>query len=139
MVTKNACCILMYRGYVLMVRERHNKKWTVPGGGKDAGETDFEAMAREYREETGMRLPQLRQYKKVLYGFMGHTAIFIADNTYVNINGFRPNNEIDGIGWVPLQSLLRYNFSWFPSSAGLHEVRGVAQNSFRFLRKNGYL
>jgi ADP-ribose pyrophosphatase YjhB (NUDIX family) len=38
---------------VLLVRERHDGTWTLPGGWADVGETPSEAARREVREESG--------------------------------------------------------------------------------------
>ena len=38
---------------VLLVRERSDGRWTLPGGWADAGETPSEAARREVREESG--------------------------------------------------------------------------------------
>jgi len=40
-------------GRVLLVHERHDGKWSLPGGWADAGETPSEAVIREVREEAG--------------------------------------------------------------------------------------
>lgn len=41
------------RGQVLVVREKNNSSWNLPGGGMDYGETEREALARELCEEVG--------------------------------------------------------------------------------------
>jgi ADP-ribose pyrophosphatase YjhB (NUDIX family) len=38
---------------ILLVRERSNGKWTLPGGWVDVGESPSEAVVREVREESG--------------------------------------------------------------------------------------
>ena len=46
--------ILDERGYVLMVREKNNPNWNLPGGGMDYGEDDKTALKRELLEEVGL-------------------------------------------------------------------------------------
>ena len=41
---------------ILLVQNPHSKRWELPGGGVEADETDQEALAREFTEETGMLL-----------------------------------------------------------------------------------
>jgi len=43
-------------GEVLLVKERSDGRWTLPGGWADAGETPAEAVEREVWEESGYRV-----------------------------------------------------------------------------------
>lgn len=40
-------------GKILMVKEKNNPSWNLPGGGMDYGESEREALARELFEEVG--------------------------------------------------------------------------------------
>ena len=46
---------------ILMVREKGNRDYSLPGGGADRGESRKEAAMRELREETGM-MPLSAEY-----------------------------------------------------------------------------
>ncbi|HQP31994.1 MAG TPA: NUDIX domain-containing protein, partial [Deltaproteobacteria bacterium] len=48
--------ILNERGEVLLQRRRDSGLWGVPGGAVEIGETAFEALKREVREETGLEV-----------------------------------------------------------------------------------
>jgi ADP-ribose pyrophosphatase YjhB (NUDIX family) len=43
------------RGAVLLVRERSDGFWTLPGGWADVGETPSQAVTREIEQESGIR------------------------------------------------------------------------------------
>jgi 8-oxo-dGTP pyrophosphatase MutT (NUDIX family) len=56
----NASCIVLSDAYVLFV-VRLDGKLALPGGTVERGETDWKAMAREWSEETGMKLPKSKE------------------------------------------------------------------------------
>lgn len=61
----------------LMCKRRSDRRWTTPGGRKDRSDVnDFATMKREFREETGHRLPRLDRVNKLSYN--GHTAVYVA-------------------------------------------------------------
>jgi 8-oxo-dGTP diphosphatase len=55
-----------------LVVQEHNKKWELPGGGLDWGESVETGLAREIREEMGLAILQMA--KKPSYFFTGVTA-----------------------------------------------------------------
>lgn len=54
--TLGALCFLEHDGRVLVLRQRHRRGWTLPGGLVDRGEDAAAAVCREVREETGLRI-----------------------------------------------------------------------------------
>ncbi|MEV0107216.1 NUDIX domain-containing protein [Nocardia sp. NPDC050799] len=44
------------QGRILLIRRSDNGKYSVPGGGLEAGETVVQAVVREVREETGIEV-----------------------------------------------------------------------------------
>lgn len=41
------------KGRVLVVKEKNNSNWNLPGGGMDYGEDEYQALKRELHEEVG--------------------------------------------------------------------------------------
>lgn len=57
-------CIIEIGGRVVVVRRLNPPPgWALPGGFVDYGETVEEAVRREMREETGLELEDLRQFR----------------------------------------------------------------------------
>ena len=54
--TVGALCFIEHQGRVLMLRQRHRRGWTLPGGLIDRGENAEQAVVREVREETGLAI-----------------------------------------------------------------------------------
>ncbi len=55
-----SACIRDRQGRVLLQRRDDNGLWGFPGGGQNLGESAPQAMVREVREETGLRVEPLR-------------------------------------------------------------------------------
>jgi len=45
-------------------KRRDNKKWTIPGGGADKGESALKCAIRELEEETGLKIKKLNYWGK---------------------------------------------------------------------------
>lgn len=92
-------------------REKHlGGMWEFPGGKKETGESDPEALKRELREELHLPVQVDQQIHKVRHSYSDRT---------VEIRFFRcsiPNNhspepiECDELKWVPPQDLDNYSF-----------------------------
>jgi len=54
--TVGALCFVEHEGRVLVLRQRHRRGWTLPGGLVNRGETAVQAVEREVGEETGLRI-----------------------------------------------------------------------------------
>lgn len=68
--------ILTCRGKLLLERRRDSDTWGLVGGGVKKRETELQAIAREIREELGIRIPQDRFTKLGVYGEPGRIAAF---------------------------------------------------------------
>lgn len=94
------------RGRLLLVRERSDGGWTLPGGWADPGETAAESVAREVREESGVavRVTKLvavldsdRQGHQPPIAFAAYKLLFLC----TPLAGERgdPDHEIAEVGW----------------------------------------
>lgn len=50
--------ILIKDNNILLVKDIWGKRWGLPGGGIDPNESEEEALAREFKEETGITIAQ---------------------------------------------------------------------------------
>jgi 8-oxo-dGTP pyrophosphatase MutT (NUDIX family) len=115
----NASIILISRGRILCVREMSGK-WTLPGGKIETDERPFHAAKREFYEETGNMLPDLRLEDKTFNKYdyvhrnssitriyIGHTDTpdlhFIIENT---------NGETNALKYLTLDEIMsgEYDF-----------------------------
>ncbi len=97
----------VFRGEeILLVRERSDGKWTLPGGWADVGEAPSEAIAREVREESGyeVRVTKLlavfdkRKHQHPPEPFYVYKLFFECE-----VTGGTPalSDETDGVEFVP--------------------------------------
>jgi 8-oxo-dGTP diphosphatase len=54
--TVGALCMIEHDGHLLMLRQRHRRGWTLPGGLVNRGESAEHAVVREVREEVGLQI-----------------------------------------------------------------------------------
>jgi ADP-ribose pyrophosphatase YjhB (NUDIX family) len=95
---------------ILLVRERSEGLWTLPGGWVDAGEAPSVAVEREVREESGYCVKAVKLvalYDRDKQGHPPHPfhiykLLFLCDL----VNG-EPvhSHEIDGVGFFPIDQL----------------------------------
>ena len=95
--------ILYKAGKILMVRDRYEDFWTLPGGKVEPAETKRQAVKREMREE----LPLVSFVNLKFYGeFFGvtphsHQALVVTVFTAQYVGGkIKPHAEITDSKWV---------------------------------------
>jgi 8-oxo-dGTP pyrophosphatase MutT (NUDIX family)/phosphohistidine phosphatase SixA len=103
---------------VLLVHRPRYDDWSFPKGKLDPGEGEHIAAVREVEEETGLRIRLGPALPPQVYAVGNGTARpklvhywggrVVGDD---DVSGYRPNDEIDQVAWVPLdkaESLLDY-------------------------------
>lgn len=87
----------------VILRDRSNKKWMIPGGKIERGETPFQGMKREFYEEVGQKLPLLE--KQLKFDFPRYnTRVYIGlSNSKIN---FRENDEANAIHFASVDDLM---------------------------------
>ena len=69
-------CIIVWDGKLLLERRRDSDTWGLVGGGCKKWEEPVQAMAREVREELGLRIKPDRFQKLKVYGEPGRIAAY---------------------------------------------------------------
>ena len=69
-------CIIVWDGKLLLERRRDSDTWGLVGGGCKKWEEPVQAMAREVREELGLRIKPERFEKLKVYGEPGRIAAY---------------------------------------------------------------
>lgn len=71
-----ANCVIVWDGKLLLERRRDSDTWGLVGGGCKKWEEPIQAMAREVREELGLRIKPARFKKLKVYGELGRIAAY---------------------------------------------------------------
>ena len=69
-------CLILWDGKLLLERRVDSDTWGLVGGGCKKWEEPVQAMAREIREELGLRIPADRLRKLRVYGEPGRIAAY---------------------------------------------------------------
>lgn len=83
-----ACAVFLFNkdGQILLEQRADDGTWCVPGGSLELGETLEEAARREFQEETGLMLGELKLYN-VISGEASHFTYPNGDEVYaVDVN-----------------------------------------------------
>lgn len=97
--------ILISDKKVLAVRSRGSDAWLTPGGKRDAGESDEEALTREVKEELSVDLiPDTIKYIKSFtaqaYGKAEGVMVRIKCYSGDFTGEIKPSSEIEETGWL---------------------------------------
>ena len=118
------------RGRLLCTRSQGKETYYIPGGKREAGETDVETLVRELQEELGV---EVRPETARLYGVFQAQAHGKAEGVLVKMTCYpaefsgtpRPGSEIAELAWL--------------DSSGLERVSPVDKLIFADLREKGLL
>jgi len=97
---------------VLFVRSKNNEVWYSPGGKREEGETDAEALMRELEEELSI---QVKPETMTHYGTFEAQAHGKSDGVMVRIACYRaeyegvlqPSAEIEELAWFSSEDKMR--------------------------------
>ncbi len=112
---KNSCIALFYidqnQLYIYLVQLKNNF-WDIPGGkiNRNKNENSFNSALREFQEETGFHLRNLKSkiyFESIIWGSPPHTRIYYyISNSKNNINfTFQSNNETKDGKWFNVMYL----------------------------------
>ena len=102
---RRAYAVIVTDGRALLVRNRAGR-WTLPGGRAAPGETLRQAVAREVREETGVKVKLgSRLPGKHLRRHRGACDKCVAFTAEIRRGRPAPRAEITKIAWVPLKKV----------------------------------
>jgi len=104
------CCVIK-DDKILLVKEKSDGKWTVPGGWADQNEAPLEGVIREVQEEAGYTIKNCRLYAVIdrdshAYSPKFPTTIYKLFFVAEAVEGrFIENTEISEIGFFTLENL----------------------------------
>lgn len=105
--------LFLTRGDEVLLLRRYNTgyedgRFSVPAGHLDGSETVIEAMIREAREETGVRIdPASLQIMQVMHRFAEEERIdyFLSADTWSGEISIREPEKCDLLAWFPVDAL----------------------------------
>lgn len=101
MIEKVAAVVLR-GGLLLLCRKRGTDVYISPGGKRDAGESDLDALARELREETRLHLTSARLLGRYVAASALEPSLEVAVDVFVaeTMGVAQPAHEIEEIAWI---------------------------------------
>ena len=105
--------IIFYKDRILIIKRKeglHAGKWAFPGGLVE-NESLLDALKREIREETGLKILNKKEYISD-YCYKrenGENTIGICFLVHAKNENVKANNEIEGFKWVKEEELSKYD------------------------------
>lgn len=122
---KKVCAVVIINnGKVLLIRRDFNKsfggRWEVPGGKVEQGESSLEAAIREVKEETGIKLNKVNEFKQYTGSETGSeiTAFYVqTSDTNIKLN----KGEHIEYGWFKPEEIFKLDI-WKDNTSVISEV-----------------
>ncbi len=116
--------LIFRKGRVLVIRRgamvEAPLKWCFPGGGIESGESQEEALVREFQEELGIAVTPIRRIWESVTPWRVHLDWWIV---ITDAEAFHPDrNEVDALDWMTIRELAEH-----PDllSSNLEFLRGI--------------
>ena len=106
---------LIFRDDLILACQRHESggfplKWEFPGGKVQPGETDFDALRRELREELGIVTSEARLFFQGQHRYPGGLEVSLVFFRIYSYEGVAQNLVFQRIEWVNLDKLEQIDF-----------------------------
>ncbi|KAA3620285.1 MAG: (deoxy)nucleoside triphosphate pyrophosphohydrolase [Flavobacterium sp.] len=121
------CGIISSNDKIFIARRKQGKsmagKWEFPGGKREAGESDIQALKRELREEFGMAVDILNRFGSNFHDYENFSIKLTAYNCEFIGASFNLTDH-DKYAWVFPNDLIKFEFA----SADLPFVKLISEN-----------
>lgn len=111
----NVVAGLIFRNNLLLICQRHHSgsfplQWEFPGGKVEAGESDFDGLRRELKEELAIEMIAARPALRHDHSYSAGPSVSLR---FYNVHEFigEPHNLVfERISWVALRALKDFDF-----------------------------
>ena len=142
---KDAAAIILLMkqndGILMLQANNKDKRWMIPAGEIDPGETPEDAAVREFFEETGFYVPESAEYfDQFVYKSDIKTTLYMLksdEDPKLLIKKFKINSEAIDIKIVSRSAVLADDTESFEKEVG-GEMRRCNQDSFKEMKDNAF-
>ncbi len=118
--------VSIQKGQLLVARSKGKDIFYIPGGKREPGETDQEALTRECQEELSVTLHQdsmvkLGEFEAPAHGKSEDTIVRVMAYTANFTEKLRANTEIEELAWFSYDNLNRCSLATQKIMQHLHE------------------
>lgn len=123
--------------YILLVREK-GKKWSLTGGGIEAGELPSESLLRELREEAGVEVSELNL---IAMFKAGHLVLLYNIMRWDDRKAVQPGSEIEECGFFSKSQIRDMEHEIYPAQfkmIGYYHFRRVPDDIYEGILSPGF-